>query len=87
MALLNMADKLNTANQITKWNEEAVNWIMNVKSNFDKLTTQIEAMKINPEYTTEDILEVEWLKTNILALVNSLVNPVIIENPVITPIV
>jgi hypothetical protein len=68
MSLLSQAQRLNTANQLAQWNTECNNAMGIAKQSYTSIATQLEAMKVNPEYTQEDIDEV----TSILTSLNKL---------------
>lgn len=72
MTLIQDANRLNTANQLKSWNDNAINNMSIAKQNYDSIAAQKIAMENNPEYTEEDILEVEKLLINLNALATSL---------------
>ena len=72
MSLLWTASRLNTANQITTWNTQCRQSMEQAKSAFSSITTQRAAMVDNPEYTEEDIAEVDTILTELNTLAISL---------------
>jgi hypothetical protein len=61
MGFISGADKLQAAQQIKQWFDSANNNIDNVIALKASITNQLEAMKINSDYSPSDILEVETL--------------------------
>lgn len=72
MSLLSTASRLNTANQLSQWNDSCKNSINTVKSTFSSIVGQLELMKTNPEYTQEDIDEVTTMLVELRNLALSL---------------
>lgn len=72
MSLISMVNKLNTANQINAWNREAIASMQSAKTNYDSLVAQKLSMIDNPEFTQEDIEEVENILTTLNTLASSL---------------
>lgn len=72
MSLISMANKLNTANQINAWNNQAIASMQNAKQNYDNLVAQKLSMIDNLEFTQEDIEEVENILTTLNTLASSL---------------
>jgi len=66
MSLLSTASRLNTANQLTEWNKQALASMGQAKQYFTQIATQLESMRDNPDYLPEDIAEVEAMKENII---------------------
>lgn len=73
MSFILQAQKTNSALQIQSWFEASKNAMVNAKSSYDSIKTQLESMKTNVDYTTEDITEVE----NILLELNSIASSMI----------
>lgn len=74
MSLLSQAQRLNTANQLANWNEQCKSAMSTAKSTYTSIAVQLEAMKVNPEYTPEDIAEVTAILTELNTLAVSLTN-------------
>lgn len=72
MSLLSTASRLNTANQITAWNIRCIQAMEQAKSTFTSIATQRMAMENNPEFTAEDISEVDAILSNLNTLAISL---------------
>lgn len=72
MSLISMTNKLNTANQINAWNNQAIASMQNAKQNYDNLVAQKLSMIDNLEFTQEDIEEVENILTTLNTLASSL---------------
>jgi len=89
MSLLSTAERLNTANQLNTWNTSCVNSMNQAKSTFTSIYTQKVAMETNPEYTPEDIAEVDAMLTKINELAKTLIAPeVVVEvTPIEIPVV
>jgi hypothetical protein len=70
MSLLQTANRLNTANQLKAWNEQTIQSMNSAKQTFTSIVTQRDAMIDNPDYTQEDIDEVNamLLQLNELAI-------------------
>lgn len=75
MTLLSSANRLNTANQLKNWYEQAINNMNQAKSTYTSIYTQRLAMENNPEYSEEDLAEVN----NLLVELNKLAKTLIIE--------
>lgn len=74
MSLLSTASRLNTANQLTTWDTQCKQSMQSAKQAFTSIATQRTAMVDNPDYTTEDIAEVDAILTELNALAVSLTN-------------
>lgn len=74
MSLLSSASRLNTANQITAWNTQCKQVMEQAKSSFISIATQRTAMVDNPDYTTEDIAEVDAILVELNTMAVSLTN-------------
>lgn len=74
MSLLSTASRLNTANQINTWNNQCIQAMQSAKSAFTSIATQRTAMVNNPDYTPEDIAEVDNILTELNTLAESLTN-------------
>ncbi len=72
MSLLSTASRLNTANQLTTWNDQCKQAMSQAKQSFTSIATQRTAMVDNPDYTPEDIAEVDAILTELNALAVSL---------------
>ena len=72
MSLLSTASRLNTDNQISSWNDQCKQAMVQAKSAFTSIATQRSAMVDNPDYTSEDIAEVDIILTELNALAVSL---------------
>lgn len=59
MSLLSTASRLNTANQITSWNNQCIQAMSQAKSLYTSIATQRTSMLDNPEYTTDDVSKVD----------------------------
>lgn len=59
MSLLSTASRLNTANQLTTWNTSCIQAMSQAKSLYISIATQRASMESNPEYTPDDIEEVD----------------------------
>lgn len=70
MTLMQTASKLNTANQLDTWNKQAITAINSAKEHFNSILTQRDAMIDNPDYSEDDINEVNeiLLKLNEIAI-------------------
>ena len=74
MSLLSTASRLNTANQLTSWNTQCMKAMQSAKTAFTSIATQRMAMVDNPDYTTEDIAEVDAMLTELNTMAVSLTN-------------
>lgn len=74
MSLLSTASRLNTANQLTNWNIQCRQAMEQAKLAFTSIATQRLAMVDNPEYTPEDIAEVDAMLTELNTMAVSLTN-------------
>lgn len=72
MSLLSTASRLNTANQLTTWNTQCMQAMQSTKSSFTSIATQRASMVDNPDYTAEDIAEVDAMLTELNAIAVSL---------------
>jgi len=72
MSLLSTASRFNTANQITAWNIRCIQAMEQAKSTFTSIATQRAAMVDNPEYTPEDISEVDAILVELNTMAVSL---------------
>ena len=72
MSFLLSAELLESATKIKSWHTSAVFSMNQVKENYTSLATQLEAMKTNPNYTSEDCAEVENMLVSIVDLARSL---------------
>lgn len=72
MSLLSTASRLNTANQLTTWNTQCIQAMEQAKQTYTSIATQRLAMVDNPEYSPEDISEVDAMLTNLNTLAISL---------------
>ncbi len=70
MSLLSTASRLNTANQLTTWDTQCKQAMSNAKQAYTWIATQRTAMVDNPDYTPEDIAEVDTIlvELNVLAV-------------------
>lgn len=75
MSLLSTASRLNTANQLTTWNTQCKQAMEQAKQAYTSIATQRLTMVDNPEYTPEDIAEVDTMLTNLNAMAVSLTAP------------
>lgn len=71
-SLLSTASRLNTANQLTTWNTQCIQAMQQAKTSFTSIATQRAAMVNNPDYTPEDIAEVDNILTKLNTLAVSL---------------
>lgn len=71
-SLLSTASRLNTANQINTWNTQCIQAMQQAKTSFTSIATQRAAMVNNPDYTPEDIAEVDNILTELNTLAVSL---------------
>lgn len=67
MSLIATANRLNAANQLTNWNQQAISLINQALSHLNSIKTQKISMESNSDFTPEDILEVEEMIANIHA--------------------
>ena len=61
MGFISGADKLHAAQQIKQWFDNASSNVDNIISLKASIVNQLDAMKINSDYSPSDILEVETL--------------------------
>ena len=85
MSLLATASRLNTANQLTSWNTSCINAMNQAKSTYSSIATQRLAMQSNPDYTPEDIAEVDALLDALNALALTLIAPAPVVEPTPMP--
>ena len=71
-SLLSTASRLNTANQLNTWNTQCIQAMQQAKTSFTSIATQRAAMVNNPDYTPEDIAEVDNILTELNTLAVSL---------------
>ena len=84
MSLLSTASRLNTANQINTWNNSCIQAMSQAKSLYTSIATQRAAMLDNPDYTAEDIAEVDAMLTELNAMAISLtVSQPVVETPIV----
>lgn len=74
MSLLSTASRLNTANQLTTWNTQCMQAMQQAKTAFTSIATQRAAMVDNPDYTAEDVAEVDAMLVELNAMAVSLTN-------------
>jgi hypothetical protein len=72
MAFLADSQKLTAAQQIKNWNDSVISSLDNIEVNKAQLVTQLEAMKVNNDYTASDISEVQYLLTAINTRISEL---------------
>ncbi len=72
MSLLSTASRLNTANQLTSWNDQCMQSMSVAKIFYTSIANQRAAMVDNAEYTSEDIAEVDAMLTALNAMAVSL---------------
>jgi len=72
MSLLSTASRLNTANQLTAWNTQCKQAMEQAKSTFTSIATQRLAMVDNPDYTPEDVSEVDAMLVELNTMAVSL---------------
>lgn len=72
MSLLSTASRLNTANQLSSWNDQCKSSMAQAKSAFISMATQRAAMVDNPDYSPEDVAEVDAMLTELNTLAVSL---------------
>ena len=83
-SLLSTASRLNTANQINTWNNSCIQAMSQAKSLYTSIATQRAAMLDNPDYTAEDIAEVDAMLTELNAMAISLtVSQPVVETPIV----
>ena len=83
-SLLSTASRLNTANQINTWNNSCIQAMASAKSLYTSIATQRAAMLDNPDYTAEDIAEVDAMLTELNAMAVSLpVSQPVVETPIV----
>lgn len=85
MSLLSTASRLNTANQLTSWDTQCKMAMSQAKSAYTSIATQRTAMVDNPDYTTEDIAEVDTILTELNLMAVSLTVSQVTEIPVVIP--
>jgi hypothetical protein len=73
MSFLTLAEKNNTANTLSQWNTQALSGMEQAKTAFLSISAQLEAMKTNPDYTQDDILEVTRMLGNLVSVAKSLI--------------
>lgn len=71
-SLLSTASRLNTANQLTTWNTQCMQAMQSAKTAFTSIATQRAAMVDNPDYTPEDIAEVDSMLAELNTMAISL---------------
>ncbi len=74
MSLLSTSSRLNTANQLTTWNTSCIQAMSQAKSLYISIATQRASMESNPEYTPEDIAEVDAILVELNTMAVSLTN-------------
>ncbi len=74
MSLLSTASRLNTANQLTTWNAQCMQSMQSAKSVFTSIATQRASMVDNPDYTAEEVAEVDAMLTELNTMAVSLTN-------------
>lgn len=74
MSLLSTSSRLNTANQLTTWNTQCMQAMQQAKTAFTSIATQRLAMVDNPDYTAEDIAEVDAMLIELNTMAVSLTN-------------
>ena len=74
MSLLSTASRLNTANQLTTWNTQCIQAMSQAKQTYTSIATQRLAMVDNPEYTPDDVAEVDKMLTELNTMAISLTN-------------
>lgn len=72
MSLLSTASRLNTANQLTTWNTTCIQAMSQAKQAYTSIATQRLTMVDNPEYTPEDVAEVDAMLTELNTMAVSL---------------
>ena len=72
MSLLSTASRLNTANQLTTWNTQCKQAMEQAKSTFTSIATQRASMVDNPDYTSDDVAEVDAMITELNTMAVSL---------------
>lgn len=72
MSLFSIASRLNTVNQLTTWNTQCMQVMSQAKSLYTSIATQRASMVDNPDYTAEDIAEVDAMLTELNAMAVSL---------------
>lgn len=72
MSILSTASRLNTANQLTAWNTQCKQAMEQAKSLYTSIATQRMAMVDNPDYTPEDVSEVDAMLTELNTMAVSL---------------
>ena len=65
MGFISGADKLQAAQQIKQWFDNANSNIESINFLKSSIVNQLDAMKINSDYSPSDILEVETLLTDL----------------------
>lgn len=74
MSFLQQAEKIQTAQQIQAWINQANTSMQNAKECVIKLKTQRWAMVNNPEYSEEDINELDTAIISLISVANELIN-------------
>lgn len=74
MSLIKMAERLNAANQITVWNNQCMLAMQQAKSAYTSISNQRTAMVDNPDYTSEEVAEIDTMLTDLNAMAVSLTN-------------
>lgn len=87
MSLLSTASRLNTANQLTTWNNSCIQAMSQAKSLYTSIATQRMAMVDNPDYTPEDIAEVDTMITELNTMAVSLTVSQPVPTLVVEPVV
>lgn len=72
MSLIKMAERLNAANQITTWNNQCMLAMQQAKSAYTSISNQRTAMADNPDYTSEEVAEIDTMLTDLNAMAVSL---------------
>lgn len=73
-SLLSTASRLNTANQLNTWNTQCIQAMSQAKSNYTSIATQRTAMVNNPDFTAEDLSEVDAMLAELNTMAVSLTN-------------
>ncbi len=72
MSLIKIAERLNAANQITAWNNQCMLAMQQAKSAYTSISNQRTAMVDNPDYTSEEVAEIDTMLTDLNAMAVSL---------------